>query len=66
MVNFVNSVYGKPIFILHFLFKSFLNELYTPEIAVQDVPKRDVFAKFSLLGNTSFQIWKKLQKIICW
>ena len=56
MVNFVTSVYGKPIFILHFLFKSFLNELYTPEIAVQDVPKRDAFAKFSLLGNTSFQI----------
>ena len=43
--------------------KSFLNKLYTPKVIVQNVPKRNVFVKLLLLGSTSFQIWKKLQKL---
>ena len=38
--------------------KSFLNNLYTPK-----VPKRNAFVKLPLLGITSFQIRKKLQKL---
>ena len=40
--------------------KSFLNKLYTPKVMVPNVPKRNVFVKFS--RSTSFQIRKKLQK----
>ena len=43
--------------------KSFLNKLYTPKVVVPNVPKRNVFVKLPLLGSTSFQIRKKLQKL---
>ena len=43
--------------------KSFLNKLYTPEVLVPNVPKRNVFVKLPFLGSTSFQIRKKLQKL---
>ena len=43
--------------------KSFLNELYTPKTMVQNIPKRNVFAKLPLLGSTSFQIRKKLERL---
>ena len=44
--------------------KSFLNKLYTPKVVVQNVPKRNVFVKLPFLGSTSFQIRKKLQKLL--
>ena len=44
--------------------KSFLNKLYTHKVVVPNVPKRNVFVKLQILGNTLFQIRKKLQKII--
>ena len=43
--------------------ESFLNKLYTPKVVVPNVPKRNVFVKLSFLGNISFQIQKKLQKL---
>ena len=43
--------------------KSFLNKLYTPNVIVQNVPKRNVFVKLLFLGSTLFQIWRKLKKI---
>ena len=43
--------------------KSFLNKLYTPKVVVPSAPKRNVFVKLPLLGSTSFQILKKLQKL---
>ena len=43
--------------------KSFLNKLYTPKVMVTNVPKRNVFVKLPFLGNTSFQIRKKLQEL---
>ena len=43
--------------------KLFLNKLYTPKIVVPNVPERNVFVKLPFLGSTSFQIWKKLQKL---
>ena len=43
--------------------KSFLNNLYTLKVIVQNIPKIYVFVKFPFLGSTSFQIRKKLQKL---
>ena len=43
--------------------KSFLNKLYTPELIVQIVPKRNVLVKLPFLESTSFPIRKKLQKL---
>ena len=43
--------------------KSFLNKLYTRKVVVPNVPKRNVFVKLPVLGSTSFQIRKKLQKL---
>ena len=43
--------------------KSFLNKLYAPKAIVQNVPKRNVFAKLPFLGSTLFQIRTKLQKL---
>ena len=43
--------------------KSFLNKLYRPNVVVPNVPKRNVFVKLPFLLSTSFQIWKKLQKL---
>ena len=43
--------------------KSFLNKLYTRRVVVLNVPKRNIFVKLPFLGNTSFQIRKKLQKL---
>ena len=43
--------------------KSFLNKLYTPEVVIPNVPKRNVFVKLPFLRSTSFQIRKKLQKL---
>ena len=51
-----------PIF-LDLCIKSFLNKLYTPEVVIQNVPKRSVFVKLPFLGSTSLQIQKKLQKL---
>ena len=42
---------------------SFLNKQYTPNVMVPNVPKRNVFVKLPFLGNTWFQIRKKLQKL---
>ena len=44
-------------------FKLFLSKLYTPKVIVQNVPKRNDFAKLPFLGSTSFQIRKKVQKL---
>ena len=41
--------------------KTFLIKLFTPKVMVQNVPKRNV--KLPFLGNISFQIRKKLQKL---
>ena len=42
---------------------SFLNKQYAPNVMVPNVPKRNVFVKLPFLGNTWFQIRKKLQKL---
>ena len=44
--------------------KSFLSKFYTPKVIIQNVPKRNVFAKLLFLGSTSFQIRKNLQKLL--
>ena len=43
--------------------KSFPNKLYTPKVVVPNVLKTNLFVKLPLLGSTSFQIRKKLQKL---
>ena len=43
--------------------KSFLNKLFTPNVVVPNVPKKNIFVKLLFLGSTSFTIWKKLQKL---
>ena len=48
---------------IDFCLKSFLNNLYTPKVSAQTIPKRDVLIKLPCLGSTSFHISKKLQKI---
>ena len=42
--------------------KSFLNDLYTPIVIVQNVPKRNISVELPFMGSTSFQIQKKFQK----
>ena len=44
--------------------KSFLDKLYTPKVMFANVPKRNVFVKLPFLGSASFQIRKKLQKLV--
>ena len=59
--NWINNNY-----LLNFIdscTKSFLNKLYISKVMVPNVPKRNVFVKLPLLGTTSFQIQKKLQKL---
>ena len=53
-----------PLNFIDLCIKSFLNKLHTPKVMVSNVPKRDVFVKLLLLGSTSFQIRKKLQKLL--
>ena len=43
--------------------KLFLNNLYVPKLIAQNVPERNVFVKLPFLGNSLFQILKKLQKL---
>ena len=43
--------------------KSFVNNLYTPKVIVQNVPKTNIFVKLLFLESNSFQIWKELQKL---
>ena len=43
--------------------KSFLNELYTPKVIVQNSPKKDAFITLLVVRTTSFLIWKKLQEL---
>ena len=45
------------------VWESFLNKLYAPKVVVPNVPKGNVFVKLPFLGNTSFQIRKKLQQL---
>ena len=45
--------------------KPFINKLYTPKVMVPNVTKRSLFVRLPFLGSTSFQIWKKFQKIFC-
>ena len=42
---------------------SFINNLHTPKVIVLNVLKINVFVKLLFLESTSFQIWKKLQKL---
>ena len=44
--------------------KSFLKKFYTPKVIVPNVPKRNVIVRLLFLGNVSFQIRKKLQKLL--
>ena len=44
--------------------KLFLNKFYTPDVIVQNVPKRSAFVKLPFLGSILFQIRKKLQKCL--
>ena len=44
--------------------KSFLNKLYTPKVIVHNIPKINVFVKLLSSKSTSFQIPKKLQKLL--
>ena len=46
--NFINSC-----------IKSFVNNLYTPKVIVQNVPKTNVFVTLLFSESTSCQIWKK-------
>ena len=52
-----------PLNLIDSCIKSFLNKLYTPKVVVPNVP-RNVFVKLPFLGSTSFQIRKKLQKLL--
>ena len=36
--------------------KSFVNNLYTPKVIVQNVPKTNIFVKLLFLESNSFQI----------
>ena len=49
--NFINSC-----------IKSFVNNLYTPKVIVQNVPKTNVFVTLLFSESTSCQIWKKCFK----
>ena len=44
-------------------FKSLLNKLYTSNVIVQDVPKRNVLLELPLFKSTLFQNQKTLQKL---
>ena len=44
--------------------KSFLNESHARKVIVQNVPKRNILVKFSFLGSTLFQIWKKFENYL--
>ena len=58
--------YFKRTILLNFIdscIKLFLNKLYTREVLVPNVPKRNIFVKLPFLRSTSFQIQNKLQNL---
>ena len=60
-IDYLKTIFMKNNYPLNFIdsyIKSFLNNLYTPKVIVQNVPKRNAF-KLPFLGSTLFQIRKE-------